>query len=37
MGAVKERSIQVPFLVEAMLKRGKGFQILEGKNIWDRE
>lgn len=36
-GPIKTRSIQIPSLAEAILKRGKGFQILEGQNIWDRE
>tara|TARA_R110002060_G_scaffold78222_1_gene91027 strand:+ start:817 stop:1251 length:435 start_codon:yes stop_codon:yes gene_type:complete len=36
-GPLKQRSIQVPFLIEAILKRGKGFQVLDGENIWDRE
>jgi len=36
-GPIKTRSIQIPALIEATLKRGKGFQILEGKNIWDRK
>jgi hypothetical protein len=36
-GPVKKRSIQVPFLVEAVLKRGKGFMVGEGQNVWDRE
>jgi hypothetical protein len=36
-GPIKTRSIQIPFLVEAILKRGKGFQVLEGQNIWDRK
>jgi hypothetical protein len=34
-GPVKKRSIQVPILIENMLKRGKGFQVLEGNNIWN--
>lgn len=34
-GPVKKRSIQVPILIESMLKRGKGFQVLEGKNFWN--
>jgi hypothetical protein len=34
-GPVKKRSIQVPILIENMLKRGKGFQVLEGRNIWN--
>ncbi|KAF8855924.1 NAD(P)-binding protein [Acephala macrosclerotiorum] len=34
-GPVKTRSIQIPFMAESVLKRGKGFQILEGQNIWD--
>jgi hypothetical protein len=36
-GPIKTRSIQIPFLAEAVLKRGKGFQILEGQNMWDGE
>ncbi|KAH7407981.1 hypothetical protein BKA64DRAFT_693998 [Cadophora sp. MPI-SDFR-AT-0126] len=35
-GPLKKRSIQVPFLIEAILKRGKGFQVLDGENIWDQ-
>lgn len=35
-GPIKSRSIQVPILTEAILKRGHGFQILNGQNIWDR-
>jgi nucleoside-diphosphate-sugar epimerase len=34
-GPVKTRSIQIPFLTEATLKRGKAFTVLEGNNIWD--
>ncbi|KAH8778005.1 hypothetical protein BGZ57DRAFT_822186 [Hyaloscypha finlandica] len=34
-GPIKTRSIQIPAMAEAILKRGKGFQILEGRNIWD--
>jgi len=36
LGPLKTRSIQVPFLIEATLKRGKGFQVLDGKNLWDQ-
>jgi hypothetical protein len=36
-GPIKTRSIQIPALIKAALERGKGFQILEGKNIWDRK
>lgn len=36
-GPVKKRSIQVPILIENMLKRGKGLQVLEGSNIWNGE
>jgi len=36
-GPLKTRSIQIPALAEAILKRGTGFQILEGQNIWDRK
>lgn len=35
LGPIKTRSIQIPFMTEAVLKRGKGFQILEGQNTWD--
>jgi nucleoside-diphosphate-sugar epimerase len=34
-GPVKKRSIHVPVLIENVLKRGKAFQVLEGKNIWN--
>ncbi|KAJ5548489.1 hypothetical protein N7513_005723 [Penicillium frequentans] len=34
-GPIKKRSMQVPFLSEAILKRGRGFTVGEGKNIWD--
>jgi hypothetical protein len=34
-GPVKKRSIQVPILIENILKRGKAFQVLEGENIWN--
>lgn len=34
-GPIKKRSIQIPFLTEAILKRGKAFTVLAGKNIWD--
>lgn len=34
-GPMKTRSIQIPFMTESVLKRGQGFQILEGQNIWD--
>jgi hypothetical protein len=34
-GPIKKRSIQIPFLTEAILKRGRAFQVLEGQNIWD--
>lgn len=37
IGPIKKRSIQIPALAEAILKRGKGFQVLEGQNIWDRK
>ena len=36
-GPLKNRSIQVPSMIEAILKRGKGFQVLDGLNFWDRE
>ncbi|KFY81989.1 hypothetical protein V500_10923 [Pseudogymnoascus sp. VKM F-4518 (FW-2643)] len=34
-GPIKNRSLQIPFLTEAIIKRGKAFTVLEGKNIWD--
>jgi hypothetical protein len=36
-GPIKTRSIQIPFLTDAILRHGKGFQVLEGQNIWDGE
>jgi len=35
-GPIKTRSIQVPFLIDAILKRGRGFQVLGGQNSWDQ-
>jgi hypothetical protein len=34
-GPLKKRSIQVPILIDAILKRGKAFQVMEGNNIWN--
>jgi hypothetical protein len=34
---VKTRSIQIPWLAEAILKHGKAFTAGEGKNMWDGE
>ncbi|KAF2430889.1 NAD(P)-binding protein [Tothia fuscella] len=34
-GPAKTRSLQIPFLVEGILKRRKAFTVLEGNNIWD--
>ena len=34
-GPVKKRSIQIPWLTEAILKRGKGFTVGPGENWWD--
>ncbi|KAJ5107200.1 hypothetical protein N7456_003875 [Penicillium angulare] len=34
-GPVKKRSMQIPFLTEAILNRGKGFTVGSGNNIWD--
>jgi nucleoside-diphosphate-sugar epimerase len=34
-GPLKQRSIQVPILIECILNRGKAFQVLEGSNIWN--
>lgn len=34
-GPVKTRSIQLPFLAETILKRGKAFTIEEGKDYFD--
>lgn len=33
---VKKRTIQIPFLNEAIVKRGKAFTFGDGNNIWDR-
>jgi nucleoside-diphosphate-sugar epimerase len=34
-GPLKTRSLQIPFLTEAIMKRGRGFQVLDGQNIWN--
>jgi hypothetical protein len=34
-GLIKNRSLQIPFLTEGILKRGKAFTVGEGNNIWD--
>lgn len=34
-GPIKTRSIQIPFLTQAILKRGKAFTVNEGRNLWD--
>lgn len=34
-GPIKKRSMQIPFLSEAILKRGKGFTVGKGNNLWD--
>lgn len=34
-GPIKTHSLQIPFLAEGILKRGKAFTMLEGNNIWD--
>jgi nucleoside-diphosphate-sugar epimerase len=34
-GPIKTRSLQIPFLTEAILKRSVAFTVLEGNNIWD--
>lgn len=34
-GPIKKRSLQIPFLAEAILKRGKAFTVGAGKNYWD--
>jgi hypothetical protein len=34
-GPMKTRSLQIPFLTEAILKRGKAFTVGAGKNYWD--
>ena len=36
-GPIKTRSIQIPFLIDAILRHAKGFQVLAGQNQWDRE
>lgn len=35
-GPIKKRSIQIPYLSETILKRGRAFTVGDGKNIWDR-
>ena len=32
-GPIRRRSTQIPYLIEVILKRGKGFTVGEGKNI----
>lgn len=34
-GTGNTRSIQIPFMSEAVLKRGKGFRVGEGTNMWN--
>ncbi|RDW75541.1 NAD(P)-binding Rossmann-fold containing protein [Coleophoma cylindrospora] len=34
-GPIKTRSLQIPFLTQGILSRGKAFTIGEGCNIWD--
>ena len=34
-GLVKKRSFQIPWLTEAILKRGRGFSVGPGENWWD--
>jgi hypothetical protein len=34
-GPIKTRSIQIPFLTQTILKRGKAFTVNEGRNLWD--
>lgn len=34
-GPVKTRSIQIPILIENIVQRGTGLQVLEGNNIWN--
>ncbi len=34
-GPIKTRSIQIPWLTEAILKHGKAFTVGDGRNIWD--
>jgi nucleoside-diphosphate-sugar epimerase len=34
-GPIKTRSIQIPYLSEAILKRGRAFTVGKGRNIWD--
>jgi len=36
-GPMKNRSIQIPFLTEGILKRGKAFTVGAGKNFWDSQ
>ena len=34
-GPIKKRSLQIPWLTEAILKRGRGFSVGPGENWWD--
>lgn len=34
-GPIKTRSLQIPFLIEAILKNGDAFTVGEGSNYWD--
>jgi hypothetical protein len=34
-GPIKTRSLQIPWLTEAILKHGEAFTVGEGKNVWD--
>jgi len=36
-GPIKKRSMQIPWMIQSSLKRGKAFQVLEGKNVWSGE
>lgn len=36
-GPGKRRSIQVPFLIEGIVQRGRAFTVGEGNNRWDRK
>lgn len=36
-GPLKKRSIQIPYLTEAIVQRGTGFTVGDGNNLWDRK
>jgi hypothetical protein len=36
-GPIKQRSLQIPWLIETTIKRGKSFMVKAGQNYWNRE